>query len=97
MQRIRVTGAAADLNVALGTLRYVPATDYAGGDVLTVTTDDQGNTGSDGAKADVDDVSIEVSPVNDAPVASDGIAGTDEGAAVTIDLRPLVSDVETAE
>lgn len=71
---LTLTGSAAALNAALATLRYTPAANYFGSDTLTVTTNDQGNTGSGGAKTDTDTVSITVTPVNDAPVLS-GVNG----------------------
>jgi len=57
---LTLTGSATDLNTALATLRYTPGANYAGDDTLTVTTDDQGNTGDNGAKNDVDTVAITV-------------------------------------
>src|SRR5439155_1025129 len=53
------------------------------------------NTGSGGALADTDAVSITVSPVNDRPVAADGAATASEEAAKLNDLGALVSDDET--
>src|SRR5207244_625163 len=43
-----------------------------GSDTLTITTNDQGNTGSGGALSDTDNVSITVSAVNDVPVRTAG-------------------------
>src|SRR5205823_2043656 len=44
--------------------------DYNGPDTLTVLTNDQGNTGSDGPKTDTDTVGIIVTSVNDAPAGT---------------------------
>ena len=41
-----------------------------GAEMLTVKVDDQGNSGSGGAKTDTRTVGITVSPVNDAPTAA---------------------------
>src|SRR5262249_39694555 len=51
-------------------LTYSPAANYNGPDTLTITTNDQGNTGSGGALSDTDTVAITVAAVNDAPVNS---------------------------
>src|SRR6185369_16014531 len=47
-----------------------PTANYSGGATLTITTNDQGNTGTGGAKSDTDNVAITVTAVNDAPVNS---------------------------
>jgi len=39
--------------------------------VLTMTTNDQGNTGTGGALQDTDTLSINITPVNDAPAGTD--------------------------
>ena len=62
------TGTMAGINAALAGLTYAPTADYNGSDTLTITTNDQGNTGGGGALSDTDYVSITVRPVNDAPV-----------------------------
>lgn len=48
-------------------LQYVPTADYFGSDVLVVTADDRGNSGTGGSLVTSDSVTITVSPVNDAP------------------------------
>src|SRR5204862_8307203 len=53
-------------NAALDGLVYTPAANFNGADTLTLTTNDQGNTGSGGAKRDTDMVAITVNAVNDA-------------------------------
>ena len=47
---------------------FPPTGNFNGSANLTVTTNDQGNTGSGGAQTDIDTVAITVSAVNDAPV-----------------------------
>ena len=61
------TGTVADINAALEGLTYTPNGGYNGVDTLTITTDDQGNTGAGGALQDVDTVNITVGNPN-APV-----------------------------
>ena len=58
--------------------RYTPTADYNGPARLTITTNDLGNTGAGGALSDTDTVEINVTPVNDAPVARDDAATTAE-------------------
>ena len=85
------TGTLADLNTALGTFTYRPDPDFSGTDTLTLSVDDQGNTGG-GALSHTDTANIVVSPVNDVPV----FAGADTGA-VTEDVDPDVDGwLETA-
>src|SRR5947208_1654559 len=62
------TGTVTNINTALAGMAYRGSTNYNGSDTLTITTNDQGNTGSGGALSDTDNVSITVSAVNDAPV-----------------------------
>ncbi len=54
------TGTIADINVALNGTSVTPDADFAGEMELTLTTNDQGNTGNDGARSDTDVVTIEV-------------------------------------
>jgi hypothetical protein len=65
------TGALADVNAALATLSYRGDADFNGTDTLTITSDDQGYTGTGGPLVDTDSVAITVNPVADAPVAGD--------------------------
>lgn len=59
-----ITGATADINLALQTLTYTPALDFAGSTTVTLTVDD-------GIAAPVTEtVSVSVSNVQDAPVLS---------------------------
>ena len=61
-------GTVAEVNAALDGLKYRGDQDFNGSETLTLTTNDQGNTGSGGALQDSDTVAITVNPVNDAPV-----------------------------
>jgi len=71
-----------------GTITYSPDADFNGGDSFTYEVSD-GNGGSDTAT-----VSVNVIPVNDAPVAVDDTATTDEDTDVTVDVLANDSDVE---
>jgi hypothetical protein len=61
------TGTLANINAALSGLQFAPSANHNGGASLSITTNDQGNTGSGGLKTDTDVISITVNPVNDAP------------------------------
>ncbi|MFN0018363.1 MAG: Ig-like domain-containing protein [Pirellulaceae bacterium] len=65
-----IRGSLADLNTALDGLAYTPVQDYFGSDSLVIKTDDRGNTGTPGPRTDTDTISINVSPVNDAPTVA---------------------------
>ena len=62
------TGTLANVNAALARVDYLGNANYSGADMLSVSVDDQGNTGSGGAKTDTKSVAITVAAVNDAPV-----------------------------
>ena len=60
-------GSLAAVNAALDGTSYEPAADFYGTGALTITSNDQGATGSGGALSDSDSVVITVNPVNDQP------------------------------
>jgi uncharacterized delta-60 repeat protein len=64
------TGTIANINTALDGLRFDPTADFSGAVLLTIDTNDLGNSGSGGSQADIDTVSITVNAVNDAPTLS---------------------------
>ncbi|MCX7428283.1 MAG: Ig-like domain-containing protein [Planctomycetia bacterium] len=78
------------------TARFTPTGQYNGPASFTYSVQDTG----DGAAAAITvgpvSISVTVTPVNDAPVALPTALTTAEDAAVEVDLRTLVSDVETA-
>jgi hypothetical protein len=99
---VSATGSQSDINAALNGLTYTPTANYNGSDSLQVKTDDQGNTGSGGAKTDTDTVGITVNAVNDAPVNTvPGAQSTGEDVALTFSSGNTnaitVSDVDAAE
>jgi len=53
-----------NINAALQTLVFRPTNNYLGAATLTIETNDNGNSGTGGAKSDVDVLSITVVPVN---------------------------------
>ena len=71
-----------------GTLTYTPDDDYNGADSFTYTISD-GNGGSDTAT-----VNVTVNPFNDAPVAANDSATTDQDVAVVISVLTNDSDID---
>ncbi|HGY9594266.1 TPA: Ig-like domain-containing protein, partial [Vibrio campbellii] len=70
-----------------GKLVFTPAENFNGEATISYTV-------SDGALEDSAEVSVTVNPVNDAPVANDDSAVTDEDTPVTIDVLPNDTDVD---
>ncbi|EOK5917960.1 tandem-95 repeat protein [Vibrio parahaemolyticus] len=70
-----------------GTVTYTPDDNYVGKDTFTYVVT------SDGVSESTT-VEVNVTPVNDAPVAKDDIATTQEDTAVTIDVLPNDTDVD---
>ncbi|MCR9844490.1 tandem-95 repeat protein, partial [Vibrio parahaemolyticus] len=70
-----------------GKLVFTPAENFNGDAEITYTV-------TDGELTDEAKVSVTVNPVNDAPVAKDDIATTQEDTAVTIDVLPNDTDVD---
>ncbi|WP_279349256.1 Ig-like domain-containing protein [Erythrobacter litoralis] len=71
-----------------GTLTYTPNADFNGPDAITYTISD-GNGGRSTAA-----VTVTVNPINDAPVANDDVATTDEDTPVTIGVLGNDRDVD---
>ena len=61
-------GTITDVNNALASVNYTSNVAFSGTDILTVTVNDNGNTGSGGPQQDSKTISISVGPVNHAPV-----------------------------
>jgi large repetitive protein len=76
------------VNAVTGAVTYTPAADYNGSDSITYEVCDTV------AACDTAVVSITVSSVNDAPVATDDSAGTAEDTAVVIDVVANDTDVD---
>ena len=83
---ITLSGSQAAINLALQGLKYVPGKDYNGQDTLTINT-------TDGKLSDSDSVTLNITPVNDAPVATPTSEATFEDAPV-IGGQLAASDVD---
>ncbi|HHF3007143.1 TPA: tandem-95 repeat protein, partial [Vibrio diabolicus] len=70
-----------------GTVTYTPDDNYVGKDTFTYVV-------TSGGVSEFTTVEVNVTPVNDAPVAKDDIATTQEDTAVTIDVLPNDTDVD---
>ncbi len=62
------SGSLGVVNTALNNLRFVGDQDYNGPASITITVNDNGNTGNGTARSDVQTLNFNISPVNDAPV-----------------------------
>ncbi|HCH1153160.1 TPA: tandem-95 repeat protein, partial [Vibrio parahaemolyticus] len=70
-----------------GTVTYTPDDNYVGEDTFTYIV-------TSGGVSESTTVRVDVTPVNDAPVAKDDTAITDEDTPVTIDVLPNDTDVD---
>lgn len=81
--------------LAAGQVTYTPAADYNGPASFSYTVCDNGTTtGSPDSKCADATVNVTVTPVNDAPVASDDSATTDEDTSVQVNVLSNDTDVE---
>jgi hypothetical protein len=64
------TGTLANANAALASVVYRGNANYSGGDTVSVTANDQGNTGTGGPLSDTKTIAVTVSAVNDPPVVT---------------------------
>ena len=80
------TGTVTDINSAINGMSFTPTNGYTGSATLQIVTNDQGNSGSGGARSDTDLVSISVNSASlwisskdnsTVPPASGGISWTD--------------------
>ncbi len=78
---VTLTGTIANINASLDGLIFNPTPNFNGLAQLTITTNDQGNTGSGGALQDVDTVDITVLAINDQPVVNAATFSLDENSA----------------
>jgi len=82
------TNGTVTLNAATGAFVYTPNANYNGSDSFEVTiSDGKGGT-------TISTVTIGVNPLNDAPVAVDDTATTDENSAVVIAVRANDTDID---
>jgi len=89
------TGTIAAINTALDGLQFDPTPAFIGSASVSITTDDQGNTGTGGAQSDNDVVNITVG-ANTPPTAVNDSASVNEGAAVIINLSGNDTDPDNA-
>ncbi len=77
-----------------GTFTYVPDANFSGTDTFTYTLSD-----ISGRTPITVTVTVDVAPVNDAPVATNGAVtvAEDQAGGIAIDVASLISDVETAD
>ncbi len=76
---IVLTGSVAEVNAALDGLSYAPPAHANGARNLSVSTSDNGNSGTGGAIIDTDMVAITINPVNDAPSSTGGsVTGSED-------------------
>ncbi len=93
------TGTLTAVNAAMTNLSFNPTADFTGAASLQIVSDDQGNTGTGGAKTDTDTVNITVNAANDAPVVTataGNLSYTENDAATAIDPGLTVTDVDNA-
>jgi hypothetical protein len=96
---VTLTGTVTEINTGLNGLIFTPTLDFNGVATLTVTTDDQGATGTGGPLSDVDPITINIAAVNDAPVNSvPGTQTVDDDLTLTFDTghgnKISISDVD---
>ena len=98
---VTLTGTQAAINSTLASnVTFVPNANFSGAATLTMTTNDNGNSGG-APMSDVDTVTINISAVNDAPVTNPDsvITNVGTGAQVVIPTAWLLAndtDVETS-
>ena len=84
------TGTVANLNNALAGASFAPDADYNGAASLQVVVDDQGNTGSGGARSATRSIAIVVTAVDDAPTGLPLIVGSAvEDQTLTVDTAGI--------
>ena len=67
---VQLSGTNVAINTSLEGLVFNPTANYNGAAQISMTTNDQGNTGTGGAQQDVDVIAITVTAVNDQPVVN---------------------------
>ncbi|MGF1875210.1 hypothetical protein L4D77_07770 [Photobacterium frigidiphilum] len=95
-----ISGSLDDINALLASgVEYTGDTNFNGDDTLTMTTNDQANSGTGPAEGltDSDSITITVNPVNDAPVNTVPNAVTAEEDGSTVITGMQISDVDFGE
>ncbi len=85
---LTLAGTLTDLNafLALPSVSFSTAPGATAPVILTIATNDQGNTGAGGAQSDTDTITLAVVPVNDAPQGADATVSTPEDTAYVFGL-----------
>ena len=93
---LTLSGTLADINAFLGgsNVTYTPALNNDADVSLSVTVNDKGNSGAGGAKADSANITLDLQPVNDAPVAGDDSFTTKEDTFLSGTVATNDSDVD---
>ncbi len=100
---IIVTAPLAAINATLAApngLIYTPNADQAGLTTVVVSLDDLANIGLGGALTDTKTLTIDIAPVNDAPVltfSSAAIATTENGPATRLDPAAAIADIDSSD
>ena len=79
---VTITGTEAEINAILATLEYTSDLNFSGQDTLTIVSTDNDGT----PLSDSDDILIDITNVNDAPVADNESVITDEDTPITVDV-----------
>jgi RHS repeat-associated protein len=90
--RLVLTGSLSELNAKLAQLRYQPDANYVGSDALSVSVNDQGNTGAGGALSASKTIALTITALNDAPVLSGPTLVT-----VAEDTSQLISGLQVSD
>ncbi len=85
------SGTISAINTALNGLSFAPTANFNGAASLSITTNDQGNSGLGGPLSDADSVAITVNSVNDVPV----ITSNGGGATANVTLAENTTAVTT--
>ncbi len=90
------TGSVTDINAALNGLSYTATSNFNGSASLSVAVNDQGNSGTGGARNGSGSVTINVNGVNDAPtVMVPGAVGVNEDSVLTFNANNNTSIIIT--
>jgi RHS repeat-associated protein len=92
--RLVLTGSLSEVNTKLSQLRYQPDANYVGSDALSISVNDQGNTGAGGALSASKTIDLTITAVNDAPILSGpaSVAVTEDASQLILGLQ--VSDID---
>jgi VCBS repeat-containing protein len=81
---VQIVGSISAINAGLDGTTFVPNSNFNGPASITVTTNDLGNSGAGGPQTDTDTININVTAVNDAPVANNDSYSTNSGATLNV-------------